>query len=80
MDTNAISESINGINLTGKTVVIRKEYFRKMYQDGDRRFKVTGGFGASPASIGRAVFGSFFDGEQARIDRHDVEGIAVNSL
>jgi len=78
MDVNAISEKISGVHLAGKTVVIRKSTLGKAWQEGDRRFKAEGGFGCDPAKMGRAVFGTFVcDGERARIDRDDVEGIAV---
>jgi hypothetical protein len=80
MDTNQIAQKITGVDLVGKTVVVRKSFFSAQYADGDRRFKCEGGFGCGPSSIGRAVFGTFFDGEDARIDRSDIEGIAVSEL
>jgi len=81
MDVNAISEKISGVNLEGKTVVIRKSALGTAWQEGDRRFKADGGFGCNPAATGRAVFGVFVcDGERARIDRDDVEGIAENQV
>jgi len=81
LDVNAIAVSTEGQDLTGKTVVIRKDYFAPKYRDSDRRFKAEGGFGCSPSAIGRKVFGIFsIDGEKACVQRDDIEGIAVNAL
>jgi hypothetical protein len=81
MDVNAISTSIKGIDLAGKTVVIRKSALGLAWQDGDRRFKAQAGFGCKPHAMGRGVFGDFVcDGEHARIDRDDIEGIAEHQL
>jgi len=68
--------SVAGIDLEGKVVLIRKSYFKPEYADGDRRFKCEGGFGCKPYLSGTAVFGTFLsDGEQARINRGDVESV-----
>jgi hypothetical protein len=75
---NEVSGGITGVELTGKTVVIRAASLKPEYTDKDRRFVVSGGFGASPYTVGRAVFGKFLlDNEDARMDRGDVEGIAA---
>ena len=67
---------IDGQDLEGKVVVIRKSSLAKPYKEGPRLFKAVGGFGCSPSAIGRAVFGKFLhDGEECRWDRSDVEGI-----
>lgn len=68
--------AITGIDLKGKTVLVRRDSFSPQYRDGDRRFKCAGGFGCSPTAIGTAVFGTFLsDGEEARINRSDVESV-----
>src|SRR5208282_6500275 len=60
--------------------MVRKSFFKKDYRDKDRRFRCSGGFGCNPSSAGRAVFGTFLlDGEEARIDRGDVEGIVAET-
>ena len=65
--------SITGVDLVGKTVVLREAYFAPAYRNVDRRFVCNGGFGCSPTKMGRAVFGTFLaDGEEARIDRGDI--------
>jgi hypothetical protein len=67
---------IMGVDLKGKTVLVRKSFFKPEYQDKDRRFKCEGGFGCHPDKIGTAVFGIFLlDGEEARISRGDIEGV-----
>jgi hypothetical protein len=77
---NEVSEKITGLELTGKTVVIRASALRPQFAETDRRFKCQGGFGCSPSAVGRAVFGTFLvDGEETRMDRGDIEGIAVHS-
>lgn len=72
--------SIVGIDLKGKTVIVRKGYFKPEYQDKDRRFRCEGGFGCNPEAMGTAVFGVFLlDDEQARISRGDVESVIEDS-
>lgn len=79
MDVNAISEPILGIHLAGKVVIVRKKFFGKEFQEGDRRFQAQGGFGCNPSARGTAVYGDFLsDGEHARIERGDIEGIAAD--
>lgn len=64
---------------TGKIVVLRRSSMREPYASQDRRLYVTGGFGAKAHTIGRAVFGiSLLDGEEARWDRGDIQGLAVD--
>jgi len=77
--------SRSGVNFEGKTVVVSKRFYGEakdpsgnFYAAGDRRFVAHGGFGCNPASLGSAVMGYFIvDGEAARIERGDVEGLAV---
>lgn len=69
-----------GIDLKGKTVLVRKSFFKPEYADKDRRFKCESGFGCSPDLAGRAVFGTFLlDGEEARINRSDIERVCEES-
>ena len=84
MQENMKLRSISNESMVGKVVLLHKSYFGNAAyvksQGGidkvDRRFKVSGGFGAEPGKIGRAVFGTFLsDGEEARVDRGDIEGI-----
>jgi hypothetical protein len=79
-DLNAISGTIDSVQITGKTVVVKRDYFASPWKDGDRRFKAEDGFGCSPVTIGRAVFGHFADGEKDCISRDDIEGLAVEAL
>lgn len=76
MDINAIERPARGENFEGKVLIIRKSALDVAFQEGDRRFKARSGFGCNPEAMGRAVFGTFADGEAARMDRHDFEGIA----
>lgn len=65
-----------GIDLTGKTVLILKSSLKPEWREGDRRFKVSGGFGAKPHTMGKALFGTFLvDGEEARMSGWDVESV-----
>ena len=76
MQENLKLRSYSNESMVGKIVLVRKDFFSPKYREGDRRFRVSGGFGAEPGKIGRAVFGTFLsDGEEARIDRGDVAGI-----
>lgn len=66
--------SIAGIELSGKTVLLRKAYFKPEYAEGDRRFVCKSGFGCSPDLMGTRIFGRFVrDGEECCIRRSDVE-------
>ena len=79
MNLNEIEKGIDGEDLTGKVVIIRKDSLVSPYSEGDRRFLAKVGFGCKPGLIGRAVWGIFLvDGEECRMNRSDVEGIAVN--
>ena len=64
---------------TGRIVVLRRSSLREPFASGDRRLYVTGGFGAKAGRIGNAVFGVLLvDGEEARWDRVDIQGMAVD--
>jgi hypothetical protein len=67
------------IDLRGKVVVLGAKYFSPDYQDLKWRLHlVTGGFGASPATSGRALFcTALADGEEARYGGNMVERLAT---
>lgn len=64
------------MNLENKVVVIRQSSLRPEYHTGDKQLVlVTGGFGASPNSRGRAVFTiNLYSGKEARWNREDILG------
>jgi hypothetical protein len=70
------SESIQGVDLTGKVLIIKDNILRKeVNTTGNRLHKAFGGFGCNPNAIGRAVFTKCLgDGEESRWDRSDFEG------
>ncbi len=66
-----------GIELEGKIVRIKKS---KAGSRKDRRFRVTGGFGASAYTMGTALIGIFLeDGERSRLSGFDVERLEEKS-
>jgi len=72
----------NSLNqgLRGKYVLISKRVLKPEYHDAAKRvFLVTGGFGASAHTMGRALFGQFVcDGRWDRYDGYDVERLATD--
>jgi len=71
----ARSSTINGVDLTGKVVILKSEFYKG--SDSERAFKCEGGFGCSPHTIGTAVVGHFLmDGEKCRVERFQVERLA----
>lgn len=60
-----------GIDITGKTVIVRGRRFRVSEPDG--------GFGALPFTSGQAVFGVWLDGP-ASGKKERVEGFDIESL
>ena len=63
-----------GIDLEGKTVILKPKGNRKDRRS--RRFKVSGGFGASPHTTGTALLGTFLDdGKSARVSGYDVQSL-----
>lgn len=68
-------------DLLGKVVVLSKDYLKPEWHDLKKRlFKVAGGFGASPHTIGGAIFGEFlFDGEKCRMEGYQVERLATEA-
>lgn len=72
--TNALKAQLQGKVVVLKASVHKAAYAALPY----RLFRVEGGFGTSPDTSGRAVFGVYLcDGEKARIDGYDIERFAT---
>jgi len=66
----------NSLNqdLRGKTVILDSSRYKG--NEEERKFKCENGFGCSPVTNGKAIFGHFLtDNEKARISGYDVEKI-----
>ena len=64
--------------LTGKVVIFKQS--RMSVVATEHPFRVEGGFGASPGTIGSALLGTFLsDGEQATMGGYDVERLATDA-
>lgn len=64
------------IDLTDQVVIFKQKYLSVPALD--HPFRVDGGFGAQPDTIGRAMFGEFLsDGERARMEGFMVERLAT---
>ena len=65
------------MSLENKVAVIRPSSLRPEYHTGDKQLVlITGGFGASPNSRGRAVFTiNLYSGKEARWNREDILGV-----
>lgn len=74
-----MGNSLNS-DLEGKVVILKAEALKPAYQELKfRLFRVEGGFGSKPYTMGRALFGIFLaDGEKARMDSYDVERLATD--
>lgn len=72
-----MGNSLN-LDLEGKVVVLKADALKPAYQELKfRLFRVEGGFGSKPYTMGRALFGIFLaDGEETRMDSYDVERLA----
>lgn len=70
------SNSFKDVDLNGKIVVRKEETLSEKYRTFDNRlYRVTGGFGASPNSMGRAIFAECLgDGTSERFDHNELEG------
>ncbi len=65
-----------GIDLTDKTVIIKRAVFPGRHISA-RVFKLAGGFGCVPYTIGSAIIGEFLhSGEKCRLEGHDVMRLA----
>ena len=69
-----------GIDLLGKDVILHKERLKSSYWEIEFRvFRVTAGFGASPETMGTALFGEHLaDGEKVRWEGNYVERLATD--
>ena len=67
------------IDLEGKYVILyKKDFPRAGERPIDRMFLCSGGFGCSPDTSGRAIFGHFtVDGEDVRVEGYQVERLAT---
>jgi hypothetical protein len=64
-----------GIDLQGKTVILRADRYKG--DDKERTFVCEGGFGCRSFTMGQAIIGHFVsDGEECRIDGSDVDRLA----
>ena len=68
-------------NYKNKLLIIKPERLNELCRRGEfQYFYATDGFGCSPDSLGRAVFGHFLlDGQKTRLERSDFIGIADKS-
>jgi len=63
-----------GIDLIGKTVILKQSYFRSPLVNTEHPFVCESGFGCSEITRGTAIFGYFIsDHERTRIDGFDIE-------
>lgn len=70
-----MGNSLN-IDLEGKVVIFQQQYL--MVPQLEHPFRVDGGFGARPYTMGRALTGEFLsDGERARMEGYMVERLAT---
>lgn len=67
--------------LEGKVVVLKESALKPEYGDVKwRLFRVDGGFGATPGTLGNALIGQFVaDGENARMEGFMVERLATEN-
>lgn len=66
------------LDLTGKVVIFKQSVLKVPATE--HPFRVEGGFGASPHTMGRALMGTFLsDGERARMEGYDVERLATEA-
>ena len=70
------STPIDGLNITGKIVVMKEKVLVPEYRTPQNRFyRATGGFGCQANTLGSAVFATnLFDGDESRYSRGDFEG------
>lgn len=69
---NALNE-----DLTGKVVIFDQKYLKVPAED--HPFRVEGGFGAVPYTMGNALAGTFLsDGESARMEGYMVKRLATD--
>ena len=68
--------SLKDTDLNGKIIVLNEEWLAVNYRTFDNRlYRVTGGFGAAPNAIGRAIFADCLgDGVTERFDHDELDG------
>lgn len=76
MSNNELPSGVTGIDLAGKTVILRKNWFNKDLQDRNEEFPFhcRSGNGCDPGKLGTGIFGEFDDepGNMIKIQRGDV--------
>jgi hypothetical protein len=74
--TSADCQSIGGVELEGRIVVIRQESLSQEYRSIDSQLALcTGGFGANPDARGRTVYcKNLYSGKQTAWKRDDISG------
>lgn len=61
--------------------ILKPECLKPEYRNMENQlFKLLGGFGCSPHTLGNACFGYFLDGEKVREERYNFIGIANAEL
>lgn len=71
-----MANSLN-IDLTGQVVIFKQRYLT--VDALQHPFRVEGGFGAKPETMGRALLGTFLsDGEEARMEGYMVKRLATD--
>lgn len=75
--SHCVSESDGEIDYAGKVVVIRPDVLKEEYRTPENQlFLAESGFGCSPNSRGRKVFGRFLnDGEETHYQRNELCGV-----
>jgi len=68
--------SLKDTDLNGKIIVVNEEWLSERHRIfNNRLYRVTGGFGAAPNSMGRAIFAECLaDGIPERFDHDEVDG------
>lgn len=75
-------ESMAGQELTGKVLILKPSILADEYKSPDNQlFLATAGFGCSPSSLGRSIYGIFLkDNEYTSFYRQDFLGIARDDV
>lgn len=75
-------ESMAGQELTGKVLILKPSILADEYKSPDNQlFLATAGFGCSPSSLGRSIYGVFLkDNEYTSFYRQDFLGIARDDV
>lgn len=77
VDINEVVPNSRERDYTGVVVVLKRESLNEPFASGDRRFHVSGGFGAKPGALGTKVFGRYIaDGAKDYVRRASIAGVA----